>query len=168
MAKQIVYWDSCCFLGLLNNEQDKVHLCQGTIRKAESGELIIVTSAITFIEVIRMKGKPKLKKAIENTIQQFFSNSFISIHNVDREVGIRARNLMWRHQALQPKDSIHLATALFHNIPTLHTFDNELLSLKDRHIKQKIKICKPDIQYQMDFDDLNKEAKQPKASTDKP
>ncbi len=157
MAKQIVYWDSCCFLGLLNNEQDKVSLCQGTIKKAEEGDLIIVTSAMTFIEVIRMKGKPKLKKNVETTIQKFFSNSFIYIRNVDREVGIRARNLMWKHQALQPKDSIHLATALLHNIPTLHTFDDYLLNLKDKAIKQKIKICKPDIEYQMDFDDLNEQ-----------
>ena len=154
MAKQIVYWDSCCFLGLLNNEKDKVHLCKGTMKKAENDELIIATSAITFIEVIRMKGKPKLEKSVENTIQKFFFNSFIYIHNVDREVGNKARNLMWKHQSLQPKDSIHLATALLHNIPTLHTFDEGLLKLKDKAIKQKIKICKPDIEYQMNFDDL--------------
>ena len=61
---------------------------------------------------------------------------------------------MWKHQSLQPKDSIHLATALLHNIPTLHTFDEGLLKLKDKAIKQKIKICKPDIEYQMNFDDL--------------
>jgi len=159
MAKRLVYWDSCCFLGLLNNEQDKVHLCQGAIQKAEGGELVIITSAISFIEVIRMKGKPKLKKAVETTIQKFFSNSFIYIHNVDREVGIKARNLMWKHQSLQPKDSIHLATALLHNVPTLHTFDDDLLNLKDKTVEQKIKICRPDIGYQMDFDDLNEQDK---------
>lgn len=157
MAQQIIYWDSCCFLGLLNSEQDEVRACQGAMKKAEAGELIIMTSAITFIEVIKMKGKPKVKKAMETTIQKFFANSFIYIRNVDREVGIKARDLMWRHGALQPKDSIHLATALLHKIPTLHTFDEYLLKLKDKAIANKIKICKPDIKYQMDFGDLDEQ-----------
>lgn len=159
MVKEVVYWDANCFLGLLNNEQDKIKLCTGAMKKAEDGKLVIVTSALTFIEVIRMKGKPKLKKSIEKTILDFFSNSFIYICNVDREVGIKARNLMWKHKSLKPKDSIHVATALLHNAPKLHTFDEGLLKLKDTGITNKLKICKPDIEYQMEFDDLNGQEK---------
>ncbi|MBW8039878.1 MAG: PIN domain-containing protein [Planctomycetes bacterium] len=165
MAREIVYWDANCFLGLLNNEQDKIKSCAGAMKKAEDGKLVIVTSALTFIEVIRMKGRPKLKKSVEQTIQDFFSNSFIYIHNVDREVGIKARNLMWKHKSLQPKDSIHVATALLRNTPKLHTFDKDLLKLKDANITNKLKICKPDIEYQMGFDDLNGQEKE---QTDKP
>ncbi len=108
MTKIIIYWDSNCFLALLNNEKDKIRLCRGTIQKAEAGKLLIVTSAITFIEVIKMKGKPALGRSAEKTIQEFFDNSFIKIHDVDREVGIKARELMWKYGALQTKDAIHL------------------------------------------------------------
>ena len=62
--------------------------CKGTIEKAEKGELLIITSAITFIEVIKMKGKEYLKREAEKDIRAFFDNSFISVRNVDREIDI--------------------------------------------------------------------------------
>jgi predicted nucleic acid-binding protein len=152
MIKKIIYWDSNCFLALLNNEADKIKLCRGTMQEAEAGKLVIVTSAITFIEVIKMKGKPALGKTAEKTIQEFFDNSFIKIHDVDREVGIRARELMWKYVALQPKDAIHLATAVLRKVHTLHTFDDDLLKLNKKRGKSLVCICKPDIKYQPEFD----------------
>ncbi len=155
MMKDIVYWDSNCFLGLLNNEKDKIKCCQGVMKKAEAGELLIVTSALTLIEVIRMKGKPRLTSAVEKTIRGFFENSFIYIQNVDRDVGLKARELMWRHNDLLPKDSIHVATAILRRVPKLHTFDGDLLSLDGKYGNPKLSICKPDIRYQMEFEDLD-------------
>jgi predicted nucleic acid-binding protein len=154
--REIVYWDSVCFLALLNNESDKVPFCRGTMQKAENHDLLIVTSAITFIEVIRMKGKRKLDKKTETVIQKLFENSFIHIHNVDRETGIKARELMWKYDALQPKDAIHVATAILRKIPVLHTFDDGLLKLDKKCGRPPLRICKPDIQYQPNlpfFDD---------------
>ncbi len=157
MTKDIVYWDANCFLGLLNNEKDKVKCCQGVMKKAEAGELIIVTSALTFIEVIKMKGQPRLTSAVEKTIRGFFENSFVSIQNVDREVGVKARELMWKHSALLPKDSIHVATAILRNVPKLHTFDPDLLSINGKCGSSTLTICKPDVGYQMGFEDLSNE-----------
>lgn len=45
------YWDSCTFLAVLKNESDKINECLSVIKAAEAGEIIIVTSALTFIEV---------------------------------------------------------------------------------------------------------------------
>lgn len=57
----IVYWDSDCFLGYLKAEHDKINKCRGTAQKAEQGDLIIATSAITLIEVVRLqKGAVRL------------------------------------------------------------------------------------------------------------
>ncbi|MEK0338181.1 MAG: type II toxin-antitoxin system VapC family toxin [Nitrosopumilus sp.] len=152
MKKKLVYWDSDCFLGLLNKEQDKIKKCQSVIKEAEKGDLMIVTSALTFIEVIKMKGKKSVPKKTEKIIQSFFLNPFISIHNVDREVGIKARDLMWKHQGLRPKDSIHVATAIIQKIPELHTFDEYLLKLSGKVGNQNFRICEPYV-FQMEMFD---------------
>ncbi len=157
MTKDIVYWDANCFLGLLNNEKEKVKCCQGVMKKAEAGELVIVTSALTLIEVIKMKGQPRLTSTVEKTIRGFFENSFMSIQNVDRDVGIKARELMWKHGDLLPKDSIHVATAILRKVPKLHTFDGYLLSLDGKCGTSKLTICKPNLGYQMGFEDLPNE-----------
>jgi predicted nucleic acid-binding protein len=143
-----VYWDSNCFLGLLKKEIDKISACQGTIKKAEKGEILIVTSAITFIEVIKMPGEKPLKQESEKIIEQFFKNSFMHIINVDREIGVIARELLWKHEFLKPKDSIHVASAIFHKIQKLNTFDENLLKLTNKYGNPKLMICTPDIGYQ--------------------
>jgi len=147
MAIERIYWDSTCFLALLKKESDRVKACKGTIYKAEKNELIIVTSAITFIEVVKLPGETPLKREAENIIRDFFKNSFISIRNVDREIGIIARDLMWKHDYLRPKDSIHIATAIFNKITKLHTFDNDFLILNNKYGDPKLCICEPDIEY---------------------
>ena len=60
---------------------------------------------------------------------------------------------MWKHSALQPKDAIHVATALLRKVVKLHTFDDELLKLSNKYGKPRLKICKPDIAYQMELDE---------------
>ena len=66
MAKPIQrYWDSDCFLGWFNAESDKVPLCKGIVEKAHRGEIELVVSAITLVEVIKLRGKPRLKKSAE-------------------------------------------------------------------------------------------------------
>ncbi|MBN1763958.1 MAG: PIN domain-containing protein [Sedimentisphaerales bacterium] len=150
--KRIIYWDSDCFLGLLNKEVDKIEKCKGTIQAAENNTLIIVISAITIAEVIRLKKKPHLTQASEKTISDFFKNDFISVINVDRRIASKARQLMWKYSALQPKDSIHVATAILQKIDTLNTFDEGLIKLDNQLGNPALHICYPDIAYQQEFE----------------
>ncbi|OHB77744.1 MAG: hypothetical protein A2Z25_19145 [Planctomycetes bacterium RBG_16_55_9] len=153
--KQILYWDSDCFLGFLKEENDKIALCKGTTAKAENGELIIITSAITLIEVVKLDRQLRLKAKDEKTIRNFFKNPYIHIHNVDAEIGIIARDLIWKH-SLSQRDSIHVATALKLKLDMMHTFDAKLHRLSKRYGNPKLQIGKPDIEYPMEmFDDLN-------------
>ncbi|MHA1343770.1 MAG: type II toxin-antitoxin system VapC family toxin [Promethearchaeota archaeon] len=151
----IRYWDSDCFLGWFNKEKDKIDLCRGTLTKAQNGELNIVTSALTLTEVIKIKGKQRLPKEKEQTIIEFFENDFILIRNVDRFIAEFARNLIWTYSMLNPKDSIHIATAVLHNIHILNTFDKELLELNEiielNDKSGKLKIINPDIAHQGDI-----------------
>jgi len=156
--KQIVYWDSDCFLGFLKNEADKIAQCKGTTDNAQNGNLIIATSAITLIEVVKLNKHLRLEAKSEKTIRDFFSNPYIYIHNVDREVGIAARDLIWKHNLTQ-RDAIHVATALKLTLNKMHTFDTQLHELTNKYGNPKLQICKPDIEYQMVLPLLDKKEK---------
>lgn len=157
MAIIQVYWDANCFLGVFSNEPDKVPKCKGTIEKAENGELKINTSAITLTEVIKIKGKKRLLRDKEQMIVDFFKHNYVTIHNVDRRVAECARRLIWKHSSFAPKDSIHVATAILRKIPTLNTFDNDLLKFDNKLGSPKLRICEPDIPYQMELGELYEE-----------
>lgn len=129
-SKPLHYWDSCTFLAVLKNEHDKIEECLTVLRAAQERKLLIVTSALTFIEVIKLeKGQPKLTREVENKIRDFFKHDWIVIRDVDRPTGELARELMWQHEALRPKDSVHVATAVRHQTNFLDTFDEDLIKL---------------------------------------
>ena len=129
-SKEIHYWDSCAFLGLLKNERDKVDECLSVLKAAKDGKLIIVTSALTFIEVVRLeKGGTKLPRESEEKIRLFFKHEWLYIHDVNRKIGELARELMWQHESLKPKDATHVATAALAKVDLLETFDEGLIKL---------------------------------------
>jgi predicted nucleic acid-binding protein len=148
--RQHIYWDSDCFLAILNDaEPQKSKLCQSVLKDARDGKILIVTSAIALIEVIRIKGKPRVDRIAEKKITGFLENSYINIRDVTPAVGLKARELIWRHN-LRPKDSIHVATALLCKVPTLHAFDTDLLKLNGYFAG--LSICQPKIiQYELEF-----------------
>ncbi len=132
-SKPLHYWDSCAFLALLKNEPDKIDECKSVIKAAKDGKVIIVTSALTFIEVIKLeRGKPKLSKDVEEKIRAFFKHEWIYIYNVDRKIGELARDLMWQYEGLKPKDSTHVATAVQSKVDVLETFDDGLIKLSGK------------------------------------
>jgi predicted nucleic acid-binding protein len=154
------YWDANVFLGWFLNEPDKADKCLGVIKGAEEGDIKIVTSAITLVEVIKLKGQTKLKSKSEETIRKFFEQEFISVRVVDRPVAERARDLIWKHN-IDPKDAIHVATALKLKISTMDTFDGDLIKLSRKHGKPLLKIGHPDIAIQesLNFEEKEKQTK---------
>lgn len=139
------YLDSDIFLGLFNEEPDKLEACNGVLTAAERGEIEIVVSALTLTEVIRMRGRPRLEQEKEEFIHAFFEHSFIHVVNLDRGLAEDARQLMWDYSALKPKDSVHVATAIRTQVNCLHTFDRELLGLDGQIGQPLLHICTPDI-----------------------
>lgn len=128
-VKTLHYWDSCVFLALLKNECDKIDECLSVISAAMSGQLLIVTSTLTFVEVIKLKkGEPKLDREVEEKIRGFFKHEWIITRELDRSVAETARELIWDSN-LHPKDSVHVATALKSKVDLMDTFDNQLIKL---------------------------------------
>jgi len=127
MSADSRYWDSDCFLAFFKEEADRVDLCRSVIRRAEAGEILLVTSALTLAEVLNLKGQPPLPHNIRQLVTDFFKNDYIHVRNVTRRVAESARELVWDAK-IDPKDAIHVATALEARLPLLNTFDGKLLS----------------------------------------
>jgi predicted nucleic acid-binding protein len=127
MSAELIYWDSDAFLGWLQNESGKADLCEGTIKRAEAGEVLIITSALTISEVLWMRGAPRVSRDKAQILQRFFRRSFIRVRNVTRTTSESAQERVWDH-GIKPRDAIHVATALEAKASTLETFDNGLIA----------------------------------------
>jgi hypothetical protein len=122
----LIYWDSDTFLGWLQSEAGKAELCEGTLLRADAGEVLIVTSTLTIAEVLWMKNAPPIPKDRADIVRKFFRRSSMRLRNVTRVVSESAQELVWDH-GVRPKDAIHVATALEVKVQALETFDDGLL-----------------------------------------
>lgn len=148
MTKARRYWDSDAFLGWLNeDEPEKKKKCRGVIEAAEKGNLEIITSTLTIAEVIYLKGHPKITREKSDKIIAFFKNDYIIPIVLDRDIAEIARELMWNHSALKPKDASHVASALKAKVGHMDTFDGELINLSGKIGKPPLIIGEPDLPY---------------------
>src|SRR5713101_5737809 len=108
---ELIYWDSDAYLAWLQAEQGKADLCAGTLKRADLGEVIIFTSALTIAEVLWMRGAPTIPHEKAEIVRKFFRRSYFRVRNVTRTVAESAQDLVWM-QGIKPKDAIHVATAL--------------------------------------------------------
>ena len=112
-------------IALLAAEEGRIDDCIAIAKAAEAGKLQIVTSALTVAEVLKLKGHPRLAVEQRETINQFFMNDFILVRNVDRRTAELAQLVHWDHN-IDPKDAIHVATALRSRADVMHTTDDRL------------------------------------------
>jgi len=147
------YWDADVFLGWLTDDPEKAPKCEGVLAEADAGRVQIVTSALTLTEVIRLKGQPRIAREQEDAIRAFFEHEWIIVRDVDRFVAEEARELVWSHN-VQPKDSIHLATALGLRLSQFDTFDRRLYKLSGKLGRPALVITPPNVPYQPDLDGL--------------
>ena len=152
MIKQLRYWDSSCFLGWFNEEPDKFPKLEPVIKLAEKGEVIIVASTITLVEVFKMKKRPPIPKLDENIIQDFFTNPFISLRDVTPMIGMKARELLLKYNWLMPYDATHAATALHYSVNNMDVFDSDLLKLNNVPEFSSIEVSVPNVPMQMELE----------------
>lgn len=131
-----IYWDACAWIAYINREmpgpgktftERRFEMCRDTLRRAEAGDLEIVTSAFTLAEVCKrstVPGSPTIN------LPAFFDQRYILLVPVDKTVGEKAQNLQLAGiTGLKPQDAVHVASALIANVPILHTFDGTLRRL---------------------------------------
>jgi predicted nucleic acid-binding protein len=131
-----IYWDACAWIAFINKEmpadgnaitRPRFEMCRDTLKRAESGDIEIVTSAFTLAEVC--KRQPDQSSPAIN-LAAFFDQKYILLVPVDKQIALQAQHLQLAGViGLKPPDAIHLASALVANVPTFHTFDKKLLGL---------------------------------------
>lgn len=126
MSLEKIYWDSNCFLDHFQAEAGKAEKCDGVIQRAERGDVLIVTSALTLAEVLWMRGGPRLSKDKAELVQKFFRRLYIRVYNVTRKISEAAQIHVWDN-SINPKDAIHVATAIHLKVDALETFDKDLI-----------------------------------------
>ena len=137
MAKPTrLYWDSCAWLGLLNGEEDKKRELRIIYGSARNGKCEIWTSTLSMMECRRLKSEkyePKpLDKEIDANITKMFRQTFVKPIAVSSEIVESARQL-WRANEIGHWDAIHVASALWHDVGMMHTYDKkDLLELSGK------------------------------------
>lgn len=48
-----IYWDSCVFISLMQKEKGRFEILEEIWGELESGESIIYTSAVTYLEIVK-------------------------------------------------------------------------------------------------------------------
>jgi predicted nucleic acid-binding protein len=129
MAESVprLYWDSSVFICLLNKEEEeRRHICENILRHAEQGEVSIVTSTLTIVEVIRPRGSgfSRLQPEEIEKVGSFFKHQFILKVNLDERISLKAVELARAHN-LRPNDAIHAATAILSNVKLLQAWDRD-------------------------------------------
>lgn len=149
--KQRVYWDSCNWIGLINEEKNKIEHLHHILDRAKKKEIEILTSAFTLAEVFKTsceEAEKSLPEEKDRVFEEYLMQEFVVFVQVTWDIGIYARKLLRRIEGLKkPQDAIHLASAAYYNVDEVHTFDrNHMLpfnNMIDRRDGQKLKICIP-------------------------
>lgn len=142
-SDNLVYWDSMLFVYRIEKHPDWIGDLQLFTDAAERGELRIVTSAYSLVEVAKMPNASTLSEEQERLIVDFFENEYIVVRNIDRFVAELARDLIRKYK-LPTTDAVHVATAILSKVDVLHTNDKDHLLPKDGKIgKPGLRIEQP-------------------------
>lgn len=132
-SKPIVYVDSCVFISMLTGEQrkgDKSRHVAGFAMEIERKETIAATSVLTQTEILYCTLTPQQRSVMERLIwppKVQVKDASQPIMTLSREIRdyYQAEKLAGRSNlpTVETPDSIHLATAIYYDCPTMFTFD---------------------------------------------
>lgn len=152
MSKHDRYWDSSAFLAFFKEEEGRFQRCKAVLEAAEKGKVRIITSTLSFSEVVYVNGKQQLTEEIEERLRAFFEHEYIVPVDLNRSVSEYARELLWRHTHLRPYDANHLSTACHAGCTIVDAFDNDFIKLNgefDGFDEQPIRIGPPNLPVQL-------------------
>jgi predicted nucleic acid-binding protein len=136
--RKIYYWDSSVMIAFLGGEAGRSENVEQIFEEAESGEVFIVTSSFTLVEVIKLKGKTPIRIDAQQRVTKFFEKDYFLFVDATRKITEAARALIWANPTLFPKDSVHLASAIeFHkkrSLDALHSYDKDFLGFNGKSL----------------------------------
>jgi predicted nucleic acid-binding protein len=149
-------WDTCCLIGVLNNEQDKVPALLAQMPRFESGDAVLGVPSGVISEVVALAdGSPA-----EEPLKRFLANAYTETLMPTVEVGILSGKLQYRFDSrrmpelrdkaiaagcspqqalrLRAKDADILATALHYKATRFTTYDPFLRFLGHEFITKEL------------------------------
>lgn len=145
-------WDSCCLLGLLNSEQDKLSALLSQTQKFEDGIAVLGIPSVVISETVTLSDGTSAKEKMRN----FLDNPYVVPLQATQEVAIMSSSLQYRFESRRmpdlrekaiavgvPKDQANkltradsdiLATALVYKASRLTTYDPFLLFIGKEYI----------------------------------
>ncbi|MFZ4487422.1 MAG: type II toxin-antitoxin system VapC family toxin [Candidatus Nanopelagicales bacterium] len=149
-----VYWDSCCWIGLINQEERWFGDLQSIFESAQRGDAQLWISTITILEVVKVPSEDGMPRPWPDAniaqVDNLFLQDYVRTVQLDQQIARKAREIYRSTPSLglrKQMDAIHLATALFHSVDEFHTDDGEDLLSLDRTLPCRdgrlLRICKP-------------------------
>ena len=132
---ELVYLDSNFYLDVLRGDEQRYATLRHILEAWRRGEVRVVTSALTIAEVLNLRRRAgltrlRLPPEREPQIDELFNHrdmNRILIVDVTRQLAAESRQLVWGH-GIEPRDAIHICTALLAKVPVMFTSDQELWS----------------------------------------
>ena len=134
-AESRIYWDANVLLSYIDGDQDRLPPIEELLRRSRAGEVELVTSTLTQVEVAFAPSEKEagvLDDEIETAIDELWlPGSPIKVVELHAAVAAQARALMRTELAagrsgLRASDGIHLATAITMSVDDFHTYDQRL------------------------------------------
>lgn len=120
----MIYLDANVFLYALLGNDAKSEACVSILSEVTSGKVDAGTSSLTWDEFLHgLKKKIGREKAIEES-KSFLHMPHLVLFKVDREILQKAQYLVETY-LLDPRDSIHAATALVHGATEILSDDSD-------------------------------------------
>lgn len=125
-------------IAFLGGEAGRSENVTQILEEAESGEVFIVTSSFTLVEVIKLKGRTPIMIEAQRQVTEFFEKDYFLFVDATRKISEAARSLIWQNPTLFPKDAVHLASALeFHKrepLNAVHSYDKHFLAFNGKSL----------------------------------
>jgi len=148
-------WDSCCLIGILNGEKDKLPALLAQTRFFETGAAMLGLPIAVLDEIVTLADGT----SAEENVRAFLLNPYVLPLHPNLEVSFKSKSLRMRFDSkrmpelydkavaagvpkdqakkLGVKDSEILATALFYQAERLTTYDPFLLFLGREYIEKE-------------------------------
>ena len=123
MAKE--YWDSCLFLAYLQNkpeERDMVEVIETLLRRAETGDAMIVVSTLLLAEIRPLYAyDPNHAEVLWDLFHT--NRPYVKIVSLSPRIGEMAATIGSEYNAITSPDAVHIATAWSEKVNVMLTLD---------------------------------------------
>jgi hypothetical protein len=147
-------WDSCCLIGILNEERDKLPALLSQTQKFEDGNAILGVPSVVVSETVVLSDGT----SAEEKVNKFLDNHYVELLQATREVATTSSRLQFRFDGKQmpklreqaiaagvPKDNTKLtradsdvlASAMVYRATRLTTYDPFLRYIGEEFISKE-------------------------------